>query len=105
MSVPIDVLAVIDAEIRILQAKLGKYRQRAERACKRLGERSCAADRLVDWAAMRLDALTKARAAIAALLIEKECAGHSTQPPADGEILRGNSDLVPSEQAEGWAPR
>lgn len=72
MSAPIDVLAVIDAEIRILQAKLAKYRQRADQACKRLGGRSCSADRLCDWAEMRLDALNKARSAIAEMLQERQ---------------------------------
>lgn len=63
-----DVLRVIDSEIRILSERLGRYHQRADKAWRRRGVRCSEADRLCDWAQMRLEALTKARADIADLL-------------------------------------
>lgn len=36
---------------------------------------------------------------------EKGCLGHPNEPAPHNQILRGNIDLVPAEQADGWAPR
>ncbi|HEY1033974.1 MAG TPA: hypothetical protein VGE09_03220 [Pseudoxanthomonas sp.] len=36
---------------------------------------------------------------------EKGCPGHPKEPQQSDGIQRGNSDLEPSQLADGWAPR
>ena len=64
----IDVLAVMDAQLRDRAERANRYRKNAEKAARKNGEPQITADRMAVYADLQLTELRQARAGVAELI-------------------------------------
>lgn len=73
-------LSVLDGEIRVLASKLVTYKRRAEVARRKRGSPSSGAERLVEWAELRLENLIRVRQSVADMIQARPGMPHAAAP-------------------------
>lgn len=72
MSGQVDVLAVLDRQLRDRAERANRYRKDAEKSARKRGEPQITADRMAAYTDLQLVELSQARAAVAALIAERD---------------------------------
>lgn len=68
----VDVLAVLDRQLRDRAERANRYRKDAEKSARKRGEPQITADRMAAYTDLQLVELSQARAAVAALIAERD---------------------------------
>lgn len=72
MRAQVDVLAVLDRQLRDRAERANRYRKNAEKSARKSGEPQITADRMAAYTDLQLVELREARAAVAALIAERD---------------------------------
>lgn len=72
MNAQVDVLAVMDRQLRDRAERANRYRKNAEKSARKSGEPQITADRMAAYTDLQLAELKAARDAVAALIAERD---------------------------------
>lgn len=101
MSAQVDVLAVMDRQLRDRAERANRYRKNAEKSARKSGEPQITADRMAAYTDLQLVELREARDAVAALIAERDALREALSQKVNDAEQRAFEDWLESKSPSG----